>query len=117
MWGRKKVKLLANLHYVIFMKHLISGDCIDETSFCFLDDPEKREHIIGYAPEVNEKKPYWVGLCDIPGGCDFASADELVSAEIFDGQSIRERWKKILFLNVGGIGIDCWKRCFAYDRE
>ena len=54
------------------------------------------------------EKPYWIGYCDVQGGCEFESAEELLSAEVFNGKSIKERWDHVVFCNVGGISIDDW---------
>ena len=51
---------------------------IDETMFVFKDDPHKIEHYIGYLPQY--ELPYWVGHCDIEGGCEFKTAKELFEA-------------------------------------
>ena len=80
------------------------GANIDETAFYFKDDPDEQEHFIGYLPQYDF--PYWVGLCDIKNGCDYATAKELFEAKIFDGKSIKERWDDIVLFQIGGIFID-----------
>ena len=52
-----------------FFRQLTAGMNIDETCFYFSDDPNEEEHYLGYLPQYD--KPYWVGYCDIDGGCDF----------------------------------------------
>lgn len=81
---------------------------IDETSFFFSDDPEKEEHFIGFLPQ--QERPYWVGLCDIEGGCDFLSAEDLFSAKVFDGRSLHDRRKNVVLLQIGGLGVDDWMK-------
>lgn len=84
---------------------------IDETSFYFRDDPHKIEHFIGYVPQ--QELPYWVGCCDIDGGCDFKTAKELFEAPIFDGKSIKDRWNELELIAIGAISIDEWKEDFC----
>ena len=77
---------------------------IDETMFIFQSDPEEEEHYIGYLPQY--EKPYWAGLCDVPGGCEFSSATELFEARIYNGMSIRERWDDLILELIGGMDPD-----------
>ncbi|MGN1110453.1 MAG: hypothetical protein ACI4QY_02290 [Oscillospiraceae bacterium] len=79
---------------------------IDETMFYFDDDPTKTEHYLGCLRKYD--KPYWAGYCDVPDGCEFQSASELLNAKIYDGLSIKDRWKNIVFVNIGGIGFEDW---------
>lgn len=78
---------------------------INDTSFCFIDDPKRIEHFIGYLPQ---QELYWVGFCDIEGGCDFKTAKELFEAPIFDGKSIKDRWNEVEIIAIGGINVDEW---------
>lgn len=80
--------------------------CIDETSFYFDDDPNKGEHMLGCIRDYD--KPYWVGYCDIPDGCEFYTALELLTAKIFDGKSIKDRWGHLVFVTIGAIELDDW---------
>lgn len=87
---------------------------VDETLFYFDDEPEnKQEHYLGCIRKYD--KPYWVGYCDIPNGCEFYSALELLTARIFDGQSIKDRWEHLVFINIGGIAVEDWLSIYA-DR-
>ena len=79
---------------------------IDETVFYFRTDPKEREHYIGCIRE--EKKPYWIGLCDIEGGCNFETAKELFEAPVFDGRSLKDRWDEVVLVEMSGINIDEW---------
>ena len=92
-----------------FQKILENDDIflIDETLFYFDDEPENnREHYLGCIRDYD--KPYWVGYCDIPNGCEFYTASDLLNAKIFDGYSINERWEHLVFENIGGIWINDW---------
>ncbi|MBQ0092314.1 MAG: hypothetical protein KBS45_03180 [Clostridiales bacterium] len=81
---------------------------IDETAFYFKGDPKKTEHYIGYSPEFDF--PYWIGLCDVPDGCEFKTAEELFEAPVFDGKSIKERWEEIEIFQISGIAIEEWHK-------
>lgn len=48
---------------------------IDETLFYFDDEPaNERTHYLGCIRKYD--KPYWVGYCDVPNGCDFLTASD-----------------------------------------
>lgn len=55
-----------------------------------------------------EDKPYWVGYCDVDGGSDFVSAAELVTALIFNGKSLKDRWDKVIIWSIEGTCIEDW---------
>lgn len=97
---------MNTLEYNYFFKQLDAGISIDETCFYFVDDPQKSEHYIGFLPEY--EKPYWVGYCDIPDGCEYYSAEELVEAKIFDGKSLRKRWEYVRIISIWGLNLDDW---------
>ena len=84
---------------------------IDETSFYFKSDPLKTEHFIGYLPEF--ELPYWIGRCDIEGGCDFKTAKELFEAPVFDGRSLKDRWEDVVMITIGAVYIDEWSIDFC----
>ena len=77
---------------------------IDETSFYFKNDPKETDHFIGYLPQYD--KPYWIGYCDIEGGCEFMTAKEMFEAPVFDGRSLKDRWEDVILTTIGGISID-----------
>ena len=91
-----------------FFRQLEAGININETCFYFDDDTEEKEHYLGYISE--QEKPYWVGYCDIDGGCEFKSATELVNAPIFNGRTLRERWNKVIVCHIEGCGLDDWMK-------
>ena len=95
-----------------FYKQLQEGLNIDETCFYFDDDPNEEEHYLGYLPNYN--KPYWVGRCDVEGGCEFANAAELVNAPIFNGKTLRERWDNVVICHIEGCSLDDWVKCFRH---
>ena len=91
--------------YDTFKRILESHDRfnINESSFYFDDDPEETDREFGHMNGV-----YWVGYCDIPDGCDFASAEEMLNAKIYDGRSIKDRWEHVIVCNIGGISVENW---------
>ena len=84
---------------------------IDETSFYFKDDPQEIEHFIGYQPQYDLS--YWVGYCDIEGGCNFKTAKELFEAPVFDGRSLKDRWEDVVLMTIGAVDIDEWSIDFC----
>ena len=84
---------------------------IDETTFFFKDDARKAEHFIGYQPQY--ESPYWIGYCDVEGGCDFKTAKELFDAPVFEGRSLKDRWDDVVLISIGGISIDEWNVDFC----
>ena len=95
-----------------FFRQLQAGLNIDETCFYFTDDPNENEHYLGYLP--NCKKPYWVGYCDIDGGCEFTNATELVNAPIFNGKTLRERWNNVVICHIEGCNLDDWMKYYQH---
>ena len=83
---------------------------IDETAFYFSDDPSETDHFIGYLPQY--EKPYWIGLCDMEGGCEFLTAEELFYAKVFDGKSLKDRWDAVVLFQIGGIDVDVWMELY-----
>ena len=62
---------------------------------------------MGYLPN-REIPPYWVGNCDISGGAEYDTAQELMEAAIFDGRSLRDRWPQVRLVSMLGISLDSW---------
>lgn len=83
---------------------------IDETIFYFDDDPEEEHHYIGCLRQY--EKPYWAGYCDIPDGCEFLTAHELFTAKIYDQQSIKDRWKHLVLVELCGIPAENWVKSY-----
>ena len=61
---------------------------VDETRFYFNDDADKSEHYLGCLRAF--QKPYWVGYCDVPDGCEFDTAYE----------------------EIGGLSVDDWLKLY-----
>ena len=87
-----------------FLAELRKGEIMNETSFYFVGEISEPEHSIGCLPQYD--KPYWAGLCDIPNGTEFLTADELVNATIYRGKSLKERWDDVRIICMGGIPVD-----------
>lgn len=94
------------LDFNYFVKRLSEGRFIDETQFYFLDDPLEADYFVGYQSEFD--CPYWIGDCDIEGGCEFKTAEELVNAPVYDGKSLADRWDMVRIVNIGGICLKDW---------
>ena len=71
-----------------FREHVLCTNSNRRNCFYFNDDPEEDEHYLGY--DSRYQNPYWVGLCDIEGGCSFSSANELVNAPIYEGKTLKD---------------------------
>lgn len=100
------------MSFSYFMELLIKGRFIDETEFYFTDGEEYDYHILGYLPQY--EKPYWVGYCDIRDGSEFVTAEEMVTAKIYDGRSIKERWNELRLVSLGGLCLNDWRESCIY---
>ena len=103
---------MKKLDFDFYYRQLKEGVNIDETCFYFDDDKEEVEHYIGYIPDC--EKPYWVGLCDIEGGCEFDTADELMQARIYDGKSLVEKWSNVVICHIEGLNVEDWLECMKH---
>lgn len=96
-----------------FYKQLEAGHNIDETCFYFSDDAEEEVHYIGFIAKY--ECPYWAGYCDIPNGCEFSTAEELVNAPIYNGMSLKERWDKVVITEIEGICVEEWYKYMYHE--
>lgn len=103
---------MNTLDFEWFYKQLSAGKSIDETCFFFADDDTEKERYLGFLPQYDP--PYWVGYCDIPDGAEFFTAEELVSAPVFGGKSLRERWDQVRILSIEGASLDDWLAYFEH---
>ena len=103
---------IASLNYDFFYYQLEAGKRINETRFYFADDEREEEHFLGYMPQC--EKPYWVGFCDIPNGTAFPTAQELVTARIFQGKSLQERWQNVRIVSIEGVSLKDWLESLEY---
>lgn len=90
------------------------GYFVDETCFYFSSDPNQYEHFLGYLPEYDT--PFWVGYCDIENGTAFTTAEEMFTAPIFDGKSLKDRWDEVVLINIGGLCIEDWGKMALRSR-
>lgn len=93
------------------------GKFVDETIFYFDDDPNENFYVIGcnnltFSGDIYDK-PYWVGVCDFLNGCEFATAEELFAAKIFDGKSIKENWQHVVIHELGGLCVEDFMRFYG----
>ncbi len=84
--------------------------------FYFDDEPEDNQfHYLGCLR--NYDKPYWIGYCDILNGCEFSTATEMLNSKVFGGKSIKDRWKHLIFEEIGGIGLNDWLALYGDNYE
>ena len=88
---------------------------VDETSFTFEKDNQDLLRYIGYSE--NDPLPYWAGLCDLPNGRRFQTADELFEAKIYDGKSLKERWDEVTIYSINSFPLDDWLSCLPHSVE
>ena len=53
--------------------------------------------------------------CDIDGGCDFDTAEELVQAKIFNGKSLKDRWSCVVICSIEGLSYEDWLEYFEHE--
>lgn len=97
---------MNTLDFDNFLLALKKGEIIDETCFYFTDEEGTPEHYLGCL--LQYEKPYWVGLCDIPDGTEFLTAEELVNAKIYNGKSLIERWDDVRIVCMGGMPLETY---------
>lgn len=101
---------MDRLDFDVFLAKLTEGKSIDETEFCFADDPEETSRWLGCI--AGKDMPYWAGGCDIPAGAVFRTAQELADAPVFGGRSLRQRWDTVRIRSIMGISPDEWAEMF-----
>ena len=102
---------MDKLDYEFFLDLLkTNGSWLDETCFYFVDDPEETERWLGCI--LSREKPYWIGGCDIPGGAEYLTAEELVHAPIFNGKSLWERWSQMRIFGAMGLSLEDWYKVY-----
>ncbi|MCI8992271.1 MAG: hypothetical protein HFG80_06015 [Eubacterium sp.] len=100
------------LDFNYFLRQLKEGVNINETCFYFNDDPAEEEHYLGYV--ADSANSYWVGYCDVKDGAEFKTAEELVDAPIFNGKSLKERWKNVRICSIESFPLDDWMECMEH---
>ena len=103
---------ITSFDYDFFYRQLEAGKRVNETCFYFADDEWEEEHFLGFMPQY--EKPYWVGYCDIPNGIAFQTAQELVTARIFQGKSLKERWNSVRIVSMEGLSLKDWLEYLEY---
>ena len=103
---------MARLDYEFFLNLLkTNGSWLDETHFYFVDDPGQREHWLGCIPK--REKPYWLSDCDVPGGAEYDTAEEMAEAPVLNGKSLRERWPQVRVLGTMGLCLEDWQELYG----
>ena len=106
---------VSTLHIDYLIQEFKAGMNVDETSFTFEKDNQNLLHYIGYSED--EKESYWAGLCDLPDGRRFQTADELFEAKIYDGKSLKERWDEVTIYSINSLPLDDWLSCLPHSVE
>lgn len=113
--NQNSVPKVSSLHIDYLIQEFRAGMNVDETSFSFEKDNQDFIRYIGYSE--NEPLPYWAGLCDLPDGRRFRTADELFEARIYDGKSLKERWDEVTIYSINSLPLDDWLSCLPHSVE
>ena len=113
--NQNSVPKVSFLHIDYLIQEFKAGMNVDETSFSFEKDNQDFIRYIGYSE--NEPLPYWAGLCDLPDGRRFRTADELFEAKIYDGKSLKERWDEVTIYSINSLPLDDWLSCLPHSVE
>ena len=106
---------VSTLQIDYLIQEFTAGMNVDETSFSFEKDNQDLLRYIGYSE--NDPLPYWAGLCDLPNGRRFQTADELFEAKIYDGKSLKERWDEVTIYSINSLPLDDWLSCLPHSVE
>ena len=106
---------VSTLQIDYLIQEFKAGMNVDETSFSFEKDNQDLLRYIGYSE--NDPLPYWAGLCDLPNGRRFQTADELFEAKIYDGKSLKERWDEVTIYSINSLPLDDWLSCLPHSVE
>lgn len=106
---------VSTLQIDYLIQEFKAGMNVDETSFTFEKDNQDLLRYIGYSE--NDPLPYWAGLCDLPEGSRFQTADELFEAKIYDGKSLKERWDEVTIYSIYSLPLDDWLSCLPHSVE
>ena len=113
--NQNSVPKVSTLHIDYLIQEFKAGMNVDETSFSFEKDNQDLLRYIGYSE--NDPLPYWAGLCDLPDGRRFQTADELFEAKIYDGKSLKERWDEVTIYSINSLPLDDWLSCLPHSVE
>ena len=113
--NQNSVPKVSTLHIDYLIQEFKAGMNVDETSFTFEKDNQDLLRYIGYSE--NDPLPYWAGLCDLPNGGRFQTADELFEAKIYDGKSLKERWDEVTIYSINSFPLDDWLSCLPHSVE
>ena len=113
--NQNSVPKVSTLHIDYLIQEFKAGMNVDETSFTFEKDNQDLLRYIGYSE--NDPLPYWAGLCDLPNGRRFQTADELFEAKIYDGKSLKERWDEVTIYSIYSLPLDDWLSCLPHSVE
>ena len=113
--NQNSVPKVSSLQIDYLIQEFKAGMNVDETSFSFEKDNQDFIRYIGYSE--NDPLPYWAGLCDLPDGRRFQTADELFEAKIYDSKSLKERWDEVTIYSINSLPLDDWLSCLPHSVE
>ena len=113
--NQNSVPKVSTLHIDYLIQEFKAGMNVDETSFTFEKDNQDLLRYIGYSE--HDPLPYWAGLCDLPDGRRFQTADELFEAKLYDGKSLKERWDEVTIYSIYSLPLDDWLSCLPHSVE
>lgn len=91
----------------VFRQKLIDGDQVYENHFCIEDNDKYDDCWIGFNDDYD--KPYWFGLTpDGNNAYEFKTADEILNAKVFGGESLKDLWTHVYFYSLNGLNAKDW---------
>ena len=109
--------MLGNrIPFNVFRQKLIAGDHVYKNHFYIEDNDKYDDCRIGFNDDYD--KPYWFGLTpDGNNAYKFKTADEILSAKVFDGKSLKDLWSRVYFYSLNGMDPKDWVAlcCIDYD--
>ena len=110
------------IRYGFLREKLIERDWVGEINFSIVSDEIYDDCWMGCFSDGDT--PYWFGLTpDGKQAYDYATADELLSAKVFNGKSMAELWDKVKFHTLDAISdfswasANCWNTYHAREKD
>ncbi len=95
------MKIPFNTFEKMLTTHLSENQC-QEILF-FIENSEKYQHCWMGVINKNGKSEYWFGLTkDGKEAYDYTNFDQMTSAPVFNGKTLKELWEHIDILSVNG---------------
>ncbi|MBR1764377.1 MAG: hypothetical protein IJ746_03185 [Ruminococcus sp.] len=74
---------------------------VDGTVFYFDDDNTKDEKTYYICCDHYYNKPYWITKLDNPISDKYSTASELLTARVFNGRSLKDRYEHMVIEEIG----------------